>query len=61
MEAGKREGVEDNTQTNGLASGTIPEIGGKNKRRRRLEGLTTTFGCGHGQSEIPVVRRQLAP
>lgn len=50
--------MEDNTQTYGLASGTIPER--DRRRRRRLEGLTTC-GCGQAQSEVPVVRRQPAP
>lgn len=31
-------GVKDNTESSVLASGTIPEIGGRHRRRRRLEG-----------------------
>lgn len=38
MEAGKREESRTGFKSMGLASGTIPEIGGKDRRRRRLEG-----------------------
>ena len=64
VDVGNRAGVENpELQSHGAGSGFhVPQVGGGNRRFRRIDERSHTRGCGHQRpQELQPLRRQLCP